>query len=279
MRRAFMLAVVVVLSTTALATPATTAPQAVAAQPLSLLTGTVKIMIAGDSIAAGMGISCPDGSSFGDRWALGDWLNLQPGLSVAFVGSQAATCHQPWHRHEGRGGWTIGMLADGVPGVPGVPGIGGLLAASPADVLILRVGVNDARNGRTAEQMIADYRRLIDKARAQSPGIRILASEQIGPNGSVNPAYAQASVTVKRFNSLLPELAATYGDSVHIGRNSLITTRGLGDGLHPDVAGYLMIAWITIRQPDGIWPWLSNAPPADTDAGILYADLFARWWP
>lgn len=272
--RVFMLAVVVVLSTTALATPATTGPQAVAAQPLPLLTGTVKIMIAGDSIAAGMGITCPDGSSFGDRWALGDWLALQPGLSVAFVGSQAATCHQPWHRHEGRGGWTISMLADGVPGVPG---IGGLLAANPADVLILRVGVNDARAGRTPEQMIADYRRLIDKARAQNPAIRILASEQIGPNGSVNPAYAQASVTVKRFNALLPALAEEFGDAVHIGRFGTLTTRGLGDGLHPDVAGYLWIAWATVHQPDGIWPWLSANPPASTDAGVLYTDPFARW--
>lgn len=236
---------------------------------LPVLTGTVRIMIAGDSIAAGTGINCADGSSFGDRWAFGDWLAVNPGLSFVLVGSQASTCHAPYNHHEGHGGMTIGQLADN---------IAGYLNATPADVLILRVGVNDAKASggyRSSAQMAADYTRLIVNARAQNPAIRILASEQVGPNGSLSAEFARASATIKQFNALLPSIVAPYLDGVHIGRNGLLTTLDLGDGLHPDVVGYLMIAWITINQPDGIWPWLSVDPPASTAAGALMVNPFA----
>ena len=275
MTRALRVLVLAVIGVLLTAAPATTASDTVAAQSLPVLTGTVRIMIAGDSIAGGFPLSCPDGTSFGDHGAFRDWLALS-NVSVTFVGSQRATCYASEVRHEGHGGWTIGMLADGAHGVPG---IAGMLARTPADILILRVGVNDAKASggyRSAEQMIVDYRRLIDNARAQMPNIRILASEVIPPNGSRNQEFARASITARKFNAALPALAESYGDSVHIGRNSLLTTHNLGDGLHPSTDGYLAMAWITVNQPDGIWPWLSVDPPAATDTGTqLLIDPFA----
>jgi lysophospholipase L1-like esterase len=237
---------------------------------LPTLQGNVRIMIAGDSIAAGFPLSCPDGSSFGDHGAFRDWLVLS-GVTVQFVGSKSATCYATDVRHEGHGGATISWLADR---------IGGMLAANPADVLILRVGVNDAKASggyRSATQMATDYQRLINNSRTANPAIRILASEQIGPNGSKSAEFARASITVRKFNDLLPSVVIPYGDSVHIGRNSLLTTLNLGDGLHLSTDGYLALAWITINQPDGIWPWLSTDSPASTDTGTqLMIDPFRR---
>lgn len=262
MRRLFTLALTAVLLAGSAASA--TVPSAAVSAP-----GPVRIMIAGDSIAAGFPLSCPDGTMFGDHGAFRDWVALS-GVNAVYVGSQQSTCYASDVHHEGYPGWTIGQLADN---------IAGLLAANPADVLILRVGVNDAKASggfRSAEQMAADYTRLIEAARAQSPAIRILAGEVIGPNASVNTEFARASITAAKFNRLLPTIVAPYGDAVHIGRNSLITTRGLGDGLHPSTDGYLALAWITIHQPDGIWPWLSADPPAATDTGaLLLLDPFA----
>ena len=226
--------------------------------PLPPLTGHIRLMIAGDSTAAGVPVGCGDGTFFGERAVLGDWLNRVGGRDVEFVGSVAAGCGQPYHRTEGRPGETIAHLADA---------IGGYLAANPANVLVLRVGVNDATswsNWRSAEQMAVDYVRLLDAARAQQPGIRILASEIIPPDGAVSADLARASVTARRFNAMLPGIVAPYGDAVHIVHNGMITPVWLADGLHPTGQGYVGIAWIMMQQPDGLWPWLSPDPPPAT---------------
>lgn len=227
--------------------------------PLPVLTGHVRIMETGDSTSAGYPVTCADGTPFGDRWTLGNWLTTAAGLDVEFVGSQVSNCAAPYGHHEGHATWTIRDVADH---------IGGFLAAHPAEIVVLRVGVNDASswsNFRTAEQMIADYARLIDNARAQIPTIRIAASEVIPPNGmTASGPYrdlARASITARRFNALLRALAATYGDSVHVIETGRVTPARLGDGLHPDQNGYCDIAWIEMQQPDGLWPWLSADPP------------------
>lgn len=234
--------------------------------PLPPLSGHVRLMIAGDSIAEGYPISCGDGTFWGHRLALGDWVTIVGSKDVGFVGGRVASCALPYNHHESRGGETIGHLADT---------IGGLLAASPADILVLIVGVNDAKASggfRSAEQMAADYQRLIANARAQIPAIRILASEIIPPNGSLNAEFARASVTARKFNLMLPNLVAPYGDAVHIGQLGKMTTSLLGDGLHPSGEGYIVLAWILVHQPDGLWPWLSSDPPPATDAGKILLD-------
>lgn len=223
-------------------------------------------MLAGDSIAEGYPIGCGDGTYWGDRLALGDWLTKVGGLDVEFVGSRASSCAQPYHRHEGRGGETIFNLAGT---------IAGYLRMNPADVLILRVGVNDAKASggyRSAEQLAADYVRLLDAARAQVPTIKILASEVIPPNGSLSPEFARASVTARRFNELLPQVVAPYRDEVKIGRLGLLTTALLGDGLHPSGDGYIAAAWFTFHDPSGICSWLFDGPPPATDAGKILVD-------
>jgi hypothetical protein len=231
--------------------------------PLPVLTGNVAVMLAGDSTAGGMGASCQDGTSFGDRWAFGEWLKVNSGFQFTLVGSQSATCHQPYQRHEGHGGFTIRQLADN---------IGGYLANNPAQILILRVGVNDANQGRTAAQMAADYRDLIDNARTAIPAVRIVASEIMGPNGSVSQQFADASVTAKEFNEALPALTAPYGDAVRIAHLGWCTGNCLGDGLHENVVGYLFAAAADI---DAMWQgWCSLRPYAVTDAGAMYFNVF-----
>lgn len=238
-----------------------------AAQTLPPLEGPVEIMVTGDSIAAGFPNVCPDGTPFGDRWALGDWFKVAK-LDVRFVGSVQSSCVVPYNRYEARSGETIRGLADR---------IGGYLAANPADILIVRVGVNDATSHsqwRTAAQMSADMLRLIDNARAQIPTIRILVSKIISPNGSRSDDLARASVTVQEFNLGLRQLVAPYGDAVHIGEFDMIATGPLGDGLHPNNDGYFLIAYVTYNQPDGVAPWLSSRPLPRTDSAFIKFNLW-----
>lgn len=229
---------------------------------LPVLTGNVRIMEAGDSIAGGMNVVC------GRRWAMRDWINVNAGVHVDFVGSQVeSACQHPGaDRHEGHGGFTIAQLT---------ASIAGYLVANPCEILILTVGVNDCKASggyRTAAQMIADYRQLLLTARAQSPSIRILASEVIPPNGSINAEYAAASITAQEFNALLPGLVAEFpADTVRIARNGRFIL-DTNDGLHPDIVVYLLMAWYNIRE---IWSWLSTRPPAATSAGVLRYDPYA----
>lgn len=228
---------------------------------LPVLTGTVKIMEAGDSIAGGRGVTC------GRRWAMRDWMNTSPGVHVEFVGSQveAACGHPGADRHEGYGGATIADTA---------ANIAARLAANPCEILILTVGVNDCKESggyKTAAQMINAYAALLDAVRAAAPNTRILASEVIPPNGSLSAEFARASITAQKFNPLLSALVTSYGDGVRLGRNGrFILNRE--DGLHPDIVVYLLMAWYNMRE---IWSWLSDDPPAATDAGVLRFDPYA----
>jgi hypothetical protein len=228
------------------------------ASALPPVTGHVRLMIAGDSTAQGYPIACGDGTFFGERAVLGDWLTRVGGRDVEFVGGVTNSCGLPYNHTEGRAGETIFHLADV---------IGGYLTARPAEVLILRVGVNDATSWsgwHTAEQMAVDYTRLIDNARAARPTIRVLASEIIPPDGAVSADLARASVTARKFNALLPAIVAPYGDSVHIVHNGKITPVWMVDGLHPTGQGYVGLAWFLMQQPDALWPWLSADPPPAT---------------
>jgi GDSL-like lipase/acylhydrolase family protein len=260
MRSTLARAIVAALAATVLfAVHTESTPQSVhstlsASLPLPPLTGHVKLMLAGDSTAQGYPIACGDGTFYGERAVLGDWF-VKIGKDVEFVGGVTNSCGAPWNHTEGRAGETIFHLADT---------IGGYLTARPAEVLILRVGVNDATSWsgwHTAEQMAIDYTRLIDNARLARPTIRIVASEIIPPDGAVSADLAKASVTARKFNALLPAIVAPYGDSVHIVHNGKITPVWLTDGLHPTGQGYVGLAWFLIEQPDGLWPWLSADPP------------------
>jgi len=234
------------------------AEKGVARQKLQPLTGSVRIMFVGDSTASGQPVACGDGSHYGDRQVLGDWLSRVGGVDVHFVGSWASSCGAPWNRHQGLGGETIVGLTGKIRGY---------LAVNPADILILRIGVNDATSTsgwKSAVQMAADYALLLDAARAQSPTIRIIASEIIPPDGGTNADLARASVTAQEFNSMLPVIVAPYGDSVHIVHNGIISPIWLADGLHPSGEGYVGMSWFLTQQPGGLWPWVSDRPAPRT---------------
>lgn len=245
----------------------------VAAQPsgLPVLAAHIRIMIAGDSTAVGIPVVCPDGSPFGDRWTLGHWLRDAAGLDFEFVGSVNASCAAPFGRSEGHSGWTIGMLADN---------ISAFLAANSADILILRVGVNDATSTsgwHTAQQMSVDYLRLIDNARAARPGIRIGASEVIPPEpmATTDPVIRadlrKASVTAQEFNATLRATVAPYGDSVRVVEIGRITPLLLADGLHPSGDGYDAIAYMQMRDPEGVYRFMSDRPaPRVKLKGLLF---------
>ena len=259
-RKLSAFAAALILAATVLAAGSAPAQSSVrtAAVPLPPLTGHVRLMLAGDSTAKGYPIGCGDGTFYGERAVLGDWLTRIGGKDVEFVGGVTNSCGAPWNHTEGRDGETIFHLATT---------IGGYLTARPAEILILRVGVNDATswsNWHSAEQMAADYTQLINAARAAAPNVRIIASEVIPPDGNVSTDLAKASVTARRFNAMLPALVAPYGDAVHIAHNGKITPVWLADGLHPNGNGYVGLAWILMQQPDAVWPWLSADPPPAT---------------
>lgn len=207
---------------------------------------TVTIMPMGDSITFGTGSTCGDGY----RWNLGDRMVLVGQLNVNYVGPSLAGC-SPNPRYAGGPGYTITSTRTQ---------IAAWFAAGAPDIVLLDVGVNDARNGRTAAQMLADMGALLDAMLAY-PNTRVVVAKLTVPNGAVSANLRAAGVPAQQFNAGLPAVADARAPRVIVADMSIISTSSLGDGLHPNDLGYRQMSWIwyvTLAQwlgTDGYLPW------------------------
>lgn len=109
-------------------------------------------------------------------------------------------------------------------------------------VLVLESGANDALRGLDLEAARRNLQTIIDHARAQAPGVRIvLAGMQAPPNLGVRytTAFRDLFVQLARVNrtALIPFLLA--GVAGHGDLNQ-------GDGIHPNAAGERLVA-------DNVW--------------------------
>jgi lysophospholipase L1-like esterase len=198
-----------------------------------------RIMPLGDSITAGSMSSTGDGY----RADLAAQLAAVPTLWWSYVGSLVSGT--AGYHHEGHSGWTISQLAAHVPGWLTAPAPQGL----PATIVLWDAGTNDARNGRSGANILADTSAVLDSILAWSPTVRIVVAALTLT--LADPAAAAAELD---FDTGLPALLTAKGWRV-----SLANMTGVhlsGDGIHPDDPGYLDMAG---RWDAALAPWLSTS--------------------
>ncbi|KQX50019.1 hypothetical protein ASD33_15425 [Streptomyces sp. Root1304] len=182
------------------------------------------VMPLGDSITLGVG------SSTGDGYRPGLWSKLQGhGSTVDFVGSMNSGT-LPDTDHEGHSGWFIGGIHDN---------IGSWLYRARPNVVTLKIGTNDINKNIDVANAPTRLKQLIDRIRASAPGITV-AVATIVPN-----ADSAAQARVVTYNNAVRALVSGYqaqGAHVELADTSAVTVAELGDGLHPNNAGYAKIA-------------------------------------
>lgn len=234
-RAAVWVALAVSLLATGVLPAGATSPRAASSATLPPIDTSqhVRIMPLGDSITAGIGSSTDDGY----RWQLAKYLiDVQQLYTATWVGSQTSGLQSNPH-HEGHSGWTIADLTTGIDG---------WMATYQPDVVLLEAGVNDARQGADASTMAAHMSALLGRILADSPSVRVIVGDVVPPWYGTQQDVA--SVAVQRFDALLPSVVATAGPQVSLARMSAgVTSSQLGDGLHPNDAGYWDMAWVWWR--------------------------------
>jgi acyl-CoA thioesterase I len=141
-------------------------------------------------------------------------------------------------------GWSFRVINAGVSGETSADAVRRIdwLTTQPVSVLVLESGANDALRGQDLEAARRNLQEIIDRARARSPGVRIvLAGMEAPPN--LGARYTQA------FHAIFPDLARAN-------RTALIPFLLAGvaghpelnqeDGIHPNAAGERLVA-------DNVW--------------------------
>ncbi|WP_437544881.1 SGNH/GDSL hydrolase family protein [Sorangium sp. So ce367] len=189
-------------------------------------TGACKILPLGDSITFGLGF---DG---GYRVELFH-LATQDGHEVTFTGTQqmngpAMVDGKPFPRnHEGISGETIQQIANRIP----TPGL-----REMPHIVLLHAGTNDMyREPNGADTRLGA---LIDELIAEAPDALIVVSNIIPlPNGAN---------AVSTYNAKIPALvearASKGAHVVFVDQFKDFPTSELGDGVHPNKAGYARMA-------------------------------------
>jgi len=188
-----------------------------------------RVMPLGDSITVGVGSSTGDGY----RTPLAQYMVPVEQLYTAqWVGSQTSGSQSDPY-NEGHSGWTIADLTTGIDA---------WMAASQPDLVLLEAGVNDARAGVDAPTMAARMQALLGRILADSPTARVIVGDIVPPWYGTQQDVA--SVAVQQYDALLPQVVAAAGPRVTLARMSAaVTSSQLGDGLHPNDAGYWAMAW------------------------------------
>lgn len=205
--------------------------------------GQILIMPLGDSLTWG------DGSTGGNGYRL-DLADRLTGPNethnALFVGSQQNGTSGDIYC-EGHPGWTIGQLIGGVQG-------GWLTNPPPAysgppQIVLLQGGANDAIQGRTSAQMLADMGTLLDLVLATTPDIVVVLGEQILFSGDVSHTLSQGSRVQQAFNAGLPNLVASRpAGRVVMAHLGLIPQASLSaDGVHPSDIGYRQMSYLLYR--------------------------------
>jgi len=115
-------------------------------------------------------------------------------------------------------------------------------------LVVLHVGGNDVHNGRTAAQVLEDFRTFVQRVRAKQPGVRIVWS-------SITPGPGRWDEAPQRreTNRMMREYIATQPDLGFVDLwDSMLTPDGqprediwVEDRVHPNHAGYLIRAQLT----------------------------------
>ncbi|GAA1987853.1 SGNH/GDSL hydrolase family protein [Kitasatospora viridis] len=193
----------------------------------------VRVMPLGDSITYGTG-SC-DGDGY--RGPLLGLVAAQSRYAVDLVGSQqGGTMADP--DNEGHPGYTISQIASGVDG---------WLAAAHPDVVLLHIGINDLLGGTDGATAADLARRLLDRIYADRPGVTVIMQGLIPTTPGWNPKPDQPPIqAIAGYNGRLRQLQPAEQQQgrrfSYVDAPSLDPGTQLPDGVHPDDAGYALLA-------------------------------------
>ncbi|NJL83828.1 MAG: hypothetical protein HC890_14460 [Chloroflexaceae bacterium] len=224
-----------------------------------------KILPLGDSITAGEHrVGAYPGAYRRELFREYDAANLD----LNFVGSLQNGPDSLGDRdHEGRGGFTIEQLTALIDG--------GLLEREGPDVILLMAGTNDTIRS-SAEQMLLDMGRLLDRITDERPGALVLVSS-IPPIVAelVNNGSSRASRAAE-FNQRLPGLLA---DKARDGKSVAFVDGGgrlsggdlLSDGIHPSADGYTKLgdAWFRALVERDVLVSVENVTGTDFDDRLI----------
>jgi lysophospholipase L1-like esterase len=211
----------------------------VALSPVFGALDTPRIMPLGDSITAG---DHSIGAVFGG-YRTQFWTRaVTDGYSLDFVGGLSNGPSELGDKdHEGHRGDSIGQIRDNVSG---------WLSNSPADVILLMIGTNDAFGGADGPTLRDRLGSLIDEIAQVSPNTYLMVSSITPLDGPRSNDTQNAEVT--EYNSLIPALV---NDKVAEGKQVFYVNAGgsltlsdmngtntatspNNDGIHPTEDGY-----------------------------------------
>jgi lysophospholipase L1-like esterase len=212
--------------------------------------GGVKIMPLGDSITDGYNV--PGG------YRINLWQRLAAGgYTTDFVGSGFnGPASLGDHDHEGHSGWRIDQIDANI--------VGWLQAYAPRTIL-LHIGTNDMNQNYDVANAPARLSALIDKIRANDPGVELFVA-QITPESD-----ATQEARVQAYNAAIPGIVAQKGAQTHlVDQHSAITTADLADGVHPNAGGYdkMGARWYSalLSVPGSLQG--GGVPPVGTAVGV-----------
>lgn len=233
----------------------------------------IRVMPGGDSITAGYGSFDQNG------YRLTAYTDLTGGdadgkSSVDFVGSQRSGNMQD-PDHEGHSGWRIAeigqALHDSVP-------------RHQPNVVMLMAGTNDMNSNYEVATAPDRLAAVIDQIFHDSPASAVVVS-------SLVPASSPATqARINTFNTQIRERVFARqraGKKVRWADMSKLTTADLGDGLHPNDAGYQKIGHLIaqaakaavlvgrVDNPPGNDPQCSNAPGRWLERGEIASGTVA----
>jgi hypothetical protein len=196
--------------------------------------GECKILPLGDSITDGIGFSG------GYRVELFSEA-VSAGKSITFVGKSAngptMVAGKPFPRnHEGHSGWTIDQI----------DGIVETYALDPdPHIILLHIGTNDMRiNANGAPDRLEG---LVDRILTDQPNSLLVLSNII--------PFPGASSQTMTYNTTIPGIVKERADAgkhiIFVEQFMGFPTSELGDGVHPNQAGYarMAAAWYTAIAP------------------------------
>jgi hypothetical protein len=201
-----------------------------------------EVLPLGDSITFGLG-----GESNGNGGYRIDLFSraVMAGKRLTFVGSQmngpmtVAGMMFP-SRHEGFSGYTIDQIAARVPNPA--------LAMGP-HIILLHIGTNDmymANPGGAPQRLAA----LLDKIITNAPDALLVVARII--------PLSSGMAAVNTYNNAIPPLvqerAAAGKHIILVDQNTGFPTSELGDGVHPNAAGYRRMAGVWYAAIGGLLP-------------------------
>lgn len=216
------------------------------AAPITASAGTipqpvVKILALGDSITQGAGVNG------GYRLPLQQML-AEDGVAFDFIGPEVLNSDgmaDPEHAGIGRN--RIAQVAARLDTITGTP-----------DIVLLHIGTNDLYHTDRLDTIEARLRNLVAAMRAKWPFARIIVAT-VGPYAydlfDGVPAMNAAAIDYNSYIVWLPGVEVAFMP---------LQASLLGDGVHPNQAGYVVMAeaWRgAIRKPRGgrVWlPWVGN---------------------